>query len=225
MKHDSIGASPIVKAFSGYFRATKADHLAKDSTWTAPAKYTFSFLPGQEPIYYPEDNVVVGPGNKIEELNRYETEEMDNIFYDLDVSMYLVNGKFNESIINNFADNAESKYISLSMPKFKFEYSSSLKNFMQNLGVNFAFDTEKADFRDMFDSGNMFITDAIHKTYINVNEKGTEAAAVTAVMMAGSALPPQPIEVKFNKPFTFVIRDNDNGELLFMGRFAFAEEN
>ena len=83
MKHDSIGASPIVKAFSGYFRATKADHLAKDSTWTAPAKYTFSFLPGQEPIYYPEDNVVVGPGNKIEELNRYETEEMDNIFYDL----------------------------------------------------------------------------------------------------------------------------------------------
>ena len=96
---------------------------------------------------------------------------------------------------------------------------------MYNLGIDFAFDAEKADFKSMFDGGNMFITDALHKTYINVNEKGTEAAAVTAIMLAGSALPPQPIEVKFNKPFTFVIRDNDSGEILFMGKYAFAEEN
>ena len=74
----------------------------------------------------------------------------------------------------------------------------------------------------MFDNGNMWIDSSIHKTYIKVDEEGTEAAAVTALGMAGSAMPPEPIEVKFNKPFTFVIRDDANGEILFMGEYAFA---
>ena len=154
----------------------------------------------------------------------FDEQKGDNIFYDLDVAMYLVKGDFSESDLNDFSENAESKYISLSMPKFKFEYATSLKKTMQNLGIDFAFDEQKADFSCMFDKGNMFITDALHKTYINVNEKGTEAAAVTAIMMAGSALPPEPIEVKFNEPFTFVIRDNDSGEILFLGRYAFVED-
>ena len=54
-------------------------------------------------------------------------------------------------------------------------------------------------------------------------EKGTEAAAVTAVGMAGMSLPPQPIELNVNKPFTFLIRDNANGEILFIGTYSFAE--
>ncbi len=155
----------------------------------------------------------------------FDEEKGDNIFYDLDVAMYLVKGNFSEHALNDFTENSSTDYISLSMPKFKFEYSTSLKNTMQNLGIDFAFHAEKADFSGMFDSGNMFITDALHKTYINVNEKGTEAAAVTAIMMAGSSLPPEPIEVKYNEPFTFVIRDNDSGEILFLGRYAFVEEN
>ena len=154
----------------------------------------------------------------------FDEEKGDNIFYDLDIAMYLVKGNFSEITLNEFAENASSNYISLSMPKFKFEYAASLKDSMQNLGIDFAFDAEKADFSGMFDGGNMFITDALHKTYINVNEKGTEAAAVTAIMMAGSSLPPEPIEVKYNEPFTFVIRDNDSGEILFLGRYALVEE-
>ena len=69
----------------------------------------------------------------------------------------------------------------------------------------------------------MFITDAIHKTYITVDEKGTEAAAVTGTGMGATSLPPEPVEIKFDKPFTFVICDNISGEILFMGEFAFAE--
>ena len=78
MVRDSI---PVVDAFSGYFRTTKEDHLAKDSTWTAPEKYTFNFLPGQEPIYYPEDGIV-GGGENIQK-NLYQAEEAENIYYDL----------------------------------------------------------------------------------------------------------------------------------------------
>jgi len=169
--------------------------------------------------YYKHDNCeIIELPYKRASYNE-ETNEMTS--YDLDISMYLVKGDFSEQVLCN---DLSSTYVSLSMPKFKFEYSTSLKGIMQKLGVDSAFNIQKADFTGMFDGGNMFITDALHKTYINVDEKGTEAAAVTAIAMAGSALPPEPIEVKYNNPFTFVIRDNASGEILFLGEYAFAEE-
>ena len=93
---------------------------------------------------------------------------------------------------------------------------------MKTIGINKAFD-KTAEFNKMFDKGNMWIDSTLHKTYIKVDEEGTEAAAVTVIGMAGSSLPPEPIEVKFNKPFTFVIKDNANGEILFMGEYAFSK--
>lgn len=117
----------------------------------------------------------------------------------------------------------KSSYIKLSMPKFKIEYSESLNYMLQNIGIQTAFEPEKAQFEKMFNSGNMWFTDTIHKTFISVDEKGTEASAVTAISMGGSSLPPEPVELKFNKPFHFAIRDNTSGEILFMGRYAFAQ--
>ena len=69
----------------------------------------------------------------------------------------------------------------------------------------------------------MAVTDAVHKAYIKVDEKGTEAAAVTMIGMAGSGLPPEPVIFCADKPFTFVIRDNISEEILFIGEFSFAE--
>ncbi len=161
--------------------------------------------------------------------NRFDSFSEDGQYtgtevYDVDVSMYLIMTDTDKNIakmLNEMAyfDRFESKYISLSMPKFKIEYETSLNDILRNIGINRAFETN-AEFGKMFDSGNMFFTDTIHKTFINVDEKGTEAAAVTAMVMAGSALPPEPMELKFNKPFYFVIRDNTSGEVLFMGRLA-----
>ena len=146
---------------------------------------------------------------------------------DLDVSMYMImpEGDINveqelSAAIND--NDFKSTYIKMSMPKFKIEYSTSLNEIFMNMGITTAFDEKNADFTKMFDKGNMWFTKTIHKTFIDVDEKGTEAAAVTAIGMAGSALPPEPIELKFNKPFYFAIRDNISGETLFMGRFAYA---
>ena len=61
------------------------------------------------------------------------------------------------------------------------------------------------------------------QTYISVDEKGTEAAAVTGMAMAGSSLPPEPTIMKANRPFTYLIRDNTSGEILFLGEYAFVE--
>ncbi len=150
------------------------------------------------------------------------TDRYDN----LDVSMYLImpEGDINVEQELSAAINDEmlkSTYIRMSMPKFKIEYSTSLNEMLMNMGIITAFDDQTADFTNMFDKGNMWFTKTIHKTYIGVDEKGTEAAAVTAIGMAGSALPPEPIELKFNKPFYFAIRDNTSGETLFMGRYAY----
>ena len=159
--------------------------------------------------------------DKISDSGEYlGTDKYDN----LDVSMYLIasDGDINPEQELNAAIGAEqfkSTYIKMSVPKFKIEYSTSLNDILKNLGIVSAFNTN-AEFEKMFDKGNMWFTNTLHKTYINVDEKGTEAAAVTAIGMAGSAMPPEPIELKFNKPFCFIIRDNTCGETLFMGRFA-----
>lgn len=91
------------------------------------------------------------------------------------------------------------------------------------MGVSAAFIDGKADFNKMFNTGSMFISDVIHKTYINVDEEGTEAAAVTAAAGGTTSAPPKPIEIKFNKPFYFIIRDNTSGNPLFIGRYAYGK--
>ncbi len=148
-----------------------------------------------------------------------DTEILDGV----KVRMYLMmsDEKFSPESVLASAE-LGSLYIDLSVPKFNIEYSADICGILKEIGINKAFEKD-AEFDEMFDSGNMWIDSAIHKTYIKVDEEGTEAAAVTAIGMAGSALPPEPIEVKFNKPFAFVIRDDANGEILFMGEYAFAK--
>lgn len=144
---------------------------------------------------------------------------------DLDISMFVMisDSDFNaESVLKN-AD-FKNTYISLSMPKFEFEFSTGLNSILKNIGIHRAF-TEACELQNMVDKGNMQLTDTIQKTYIKVDEKGTEAAVVTG--FAGGATSftekPVPIEFKLNKPFTFIIRDNTSYEILFMGEYAFAE--
>jgi len=146
---------------------------------------------------------------------------------DLDVSMYLVLPDSDidvEKVLSSAINNEKFKttYVKMSMPKFKIEYQTNLNEMLMDMGIRTAFDEHNADFKNMFDAGNMWFTNTLHKTYISVDEKGTEAVAVTAIHMAGTSLPPEPIELKFNKPFYFAIRDNISGETLFMGRYAFA---
>lgn len=106
------------------------------------------------------------------------------------------------------------------MPKFKIEYEKELKQILSQLGMSTAFGGG-ADFSRMTAS-SLVIDKVIHKTYVEVDEKGTEAAAVTAVLMQGTAImdkpsPPSSFYMEVNKPFFFVIVDNQSQEILFMG--------
>lgn len=115
--------------------------------------------------------------------------------------------------------------VNLSLPKFHIDYGVQLEEILQRLGIEKAFAEGMADFSPMYDGSSLFINNCTHKAFIDVNEKGVEAAAATAMEMAESAEPePQSsIDFKADKPFSFIIYDKANAEILFMGEYAYAE--
>lgn len=142
-----------------------------------------------------------------------------------DIAMYiLLNDDDKDVDINDIISKMEYKKVSVSMPKFKTEFTKSFVDVLKQMGINIAF-TNVADFSNMFDNVEVHISDVIHKTFIEVDENGTEAAAATVILIAKSSLPmPEEIkEFKANKPFTYFIRDEVSGEILFLGEYAFAK--
>lgn len=107
----------------------------------------------------------------------------------------------------------------IQLPRFKMEYEISLKDALQNLGMAIAFNPDKADFRNLSKT-KAFIGDVKHKTFVEVNEEGTEAAAVTSVeMRVTSAMPSEepPFRMVVDRPFFFTISDRQTGTIIFMG--------
>jgi serpin B len=121
-------------------------------------------------------------------------------------------------LISNIIDSLSDRKVNLAMPKFKFESEFSVKNALQTMGMTDAF-SGAADFSGMTEVESLFIDDVLHKTYVSVDEKGTEAAAATAVMMAGSAPNPySPVDFTIDRPFIFLIVDNITDSVIFIGR-------
>jgi serine protease inhibitor len=109
----------------------------------------------------------------------------------------------------------------LLMPRFKLEYDLKLKDILCALGMAEAFDPYRADFSDMCGIG-VCITGVRHKTYIKVDEVGTEAAAVTEVECGPTSAPPECASflIDVDHPFLFVIRENRTNTILFMGKIV-----
>ncbi len=109
--------------------------------------------------------------------------------------------------------------VTLKMPKFEFTSDSiSLTDTMKTLGMKSAFNRDEADFSLMSKSGSLYISDIMHKAFIKVDEKGTEAAAATAVLIATTAIEEVPsVELTLDRPFIYQIIDNETGQILFMG--------
>ena len=109
----------------------------------------------------------------------------------------------------------------LYLPKYKMETSYDLVSSFRNLGIKDAFDTGgKADFSGMgWPKGNLWISQIKHKAFVEINEEGTEAAAVTTVEMTKSCARRYPV-FRADHPFFFMIRDNQTASILFMGRIV-----
>jgi serpin B len=123
----------------------------------------------------------------------------------------------NSQQVSNIIGTIQYKPVILSMPKFKFESSFGLKKTLSNMGMPVAFSSD-ADFSGMDGRKDLFITDVIHKSFVSVDEAGTEAAAASAVIVGTTSMPASPVELTIDHPFIFLIRDIKTGTILFVGR-------
>ena len=158
----------------------------------------------------------------------YEDQTMQMVrlpYQENHFSMYIALPKTDGKLRFDYAfEHMGQSNVQLSMPKFKIEYNTMLKDVLRELGVVRGFE-DNAQFDRMFENTPVSskIDNIIHKTMIEVNERGTVAAAATAAMMAGTGAPMETVEMKVNRPFTYLIRDDLRGEILFMGEYAFAD--
>ena len=113
--------------------------------------------------------------------------------------------------IGNLIDNE----MHVSLPKFTLEFELALNDALKALGMEVAFNAGQADFTRMYPGGGVWIDTVLHKTFVEVNEEGTEAAAVTSVSMRELAAPSS---LTVNRPFVFLIRERFSGTILFMGK-------
>ncbi len=112
---------------------------------------------------------------------------------------------------------ADQRTVNIKMPKFKFEYGvKRLNDELKTLGMSIPFDPQKADFSGM--ARNVFIQFVDHKAVIDVNEKGSEAAAVTIIGVGVTSVPVDIINFSVERPFFFMIYDDRSQSVLFMGK-------
>jgi len=111
----------------------------------------------------------------------------------------------------------EEKECVIGLPKFRFEFKSQLKKALIEMGMGIAFTEGRADFSRISEKQKLFINRVIHQTFVEVSEKGTEAAAVTVVEVGATSVGPTLPIIVFNRPFLFVISEKSTGTILFMG--------
>ncbi|MCK4763123.1 MAG: serpin family protein [Candidatus Aminicenantes bacterium] len=118
--------------------------------------------------------------------------------------------------LNNIIGNLSTENLILRLPKFSFEWKQALSDVFKALGMTDAFEWGPADFSGIDGGLNLYISNIFHQSFVAVDEKGTEAAAATAVVINYVSAPDTFMTV--NRPFIFLIRDWVTGVILFMGR-------
>ncbi len=137
------------------------------------------------------------------------------------VSEYI--GTLTGEHLRDMLQNSEQIIVYTALPKFKTEYDTEMSGMLSAMGITDAFDWSKADFTAMGHSTkpdeNLFISRVLHKTFIEVDEKGTKAGAAAVVeMLSGSAAPSEePHTVYLDRPFVYMIIDTENNIPVFIG--------
>lgn len=133
--------------------------------------------------------------------------------------------ELNASVWAAGLDRLQPTDIELQLPRFTVEDRHGLRPVLEQLGMVRAFDPRQADFSPMTRArDDVHISSVVQKTFIQVNETGTEAAAVTAITVGVTSLPSHTI-VRVDRPFLFAIQDDATGTILFVGRIARPEDS
>jgi len=210
-----------------YFKSNWMDKFVKEATAEAPFKLSAEKT-ANCPMMHRQGHYSYGEAEDLQVL------EMPYMYRDLSMILLLpkkVDGlaelekKLSAKQLAQWLGQGKAAMVKVSLPRFKFSGEFSLGDTLKAMGMTDAFSAQAADFSGMTTAEKLAISAVIHKSFVAVDEEGTEAAAATAVMMVGSAAP-RPEEVKvFNAdhPFVFLIRHNATGAILFAGRLSAPE--
>lgn len=170
--------------------------------------------------YYVDNNITALSMN----LEEYDNVQMECVVIMPDSNLHDYINSFSldnlDKINKNFKKASDTKAgLDISIPRFSYDYDLSLKDDLIDLGVKDAFDSSLADFSNMTDKSEFYVSEALHKANIDFSEKGVKAAAATVIYMTeGMALEEEkPIEININKPFMYIIRDKETNEIWFVG--------
>ena len=137
-----------------------------------------------------------------------------------------VESSLDANTLGTLAAGLTNQVVSVALPRYTVTTGTSLKDLLMALGMTSAFAPGVADFSGMDGTQNLYIGEVIHKAFINVAERGTEAAAATAVTMnTAIALPMPQFVLTADRPFLYFLRDQPTGAILFMGRVMDPSQN
>jgi len=204
-----------------YFKADWAVKFDPNSTRNAP----FHLLDGSKTQVEMMGKTINGipytKGNgfqAIELAYQGDTATMEIIVPD-EGNFVAFEAELDSAKLNEILTQMQSTSVELGLPKFNFTSEFKLSDQLSQLGMPNAFDENRADFSGMTGGRDVYIDNVIHKAFVTVDEKGTEAAAATAVVIAPTSIEPvETITLIINRPFIFVIRDKPSGQILFIGR-------
>jgi serpin B len=181
----------------------------------------------------PDNSIPVKMMRRTDKFDYFETEQMQAIelpYGDAGFSMLVIlpgEGIDIDSMVQDLDEtswqqwhsNLSSEKVSLFLPKFKLEYEKSLRSVLTDMGMGVAFKPNEADFSNMYAGAqDLYISEVKHKTFVQVDEEGTEAAAVTSVEIGVTSAPVDEIVMRVDRPFIFSIRENQSGMILFIGK-------
>ena len=214
----------LVLANAIYFKGTWASQFKKEYTREEP----FWLEPGK--------SIKVPMMNQQEKLRCMENESLQVLelpYSGKELSMVVLlpreidglaqlESMLSTANMSSWIGNLGGREVIVSLPKFKTTSELSLGNILASMGMTDAFDGSAADFSGMDGKRDLFISAVIHKAFVDVNEKGTEAAAATVTLTQTTSVTivPPPLVFRADHPFAFLIRHNPSGSILFLGRIV-----
>lgn len=222
LSNDAINADTrLILTNAVYFKGRWQKVFDKDATKPAP----FHVTPQQTmnvPMMYQKSTFEYGENAQLQILSLPYQGDNLRMLVVLPRENQLSNVEKSISVKNlaTWRGLLSSHKVEVYLPKFKLETKYNLVDTLHQLGMPTAF-SNQADFSGISKQANLSLSDVVHQAFVEVNETGTEAAAVTrATLFTTSAVlnPPPPKIFRADRPFIFMIEDSNNGNILFMGK-------